>query len=181
MKETSFRFFFRKLWKSLPVLGILELSYQGLGILELSWQGLKSTAVSVRALSIIAEFSVCFNPIFSSKNEGSIYFLRFCWSIYLTAAIILMSPPFIFLYDSEFTDAPLLFEQDGFSVLIYLSNDKFWKCSSVTNECVPTTTSKSCTKFENFAFLDTSYFRVFGKCLTNFCSYNQMAHYHKTI
>ena len=39
---------FRKLGKSLAVLGILELSCQGLGILELSWQGLKSTGVSVR-------------------------------------------------------------------------------------------------------------------------------------
>ena len=42
---------FRKLGKSLAVLGILELSCQGVGpTLELSWQGLKSTGVSVREI-----------------------------------------------------------------------------------------------------------------------------------
>ena len=48
---------FRKVWKSLAVLGILELSCQGLGILELSWQGLKSTGVSVRAANDICLFA----------------------------------------------------------------------------------------------------------------------------
>ena len=42
--------FFRKLGKSLAVLGIPEISCQGLGILELSCQGIKYTGVSLRVI-----------------------------------------------------------------------------------------------------------------------------------
>ena len=57
---------FRKLRKSLAILGILKLSCQGLGILEVSWQGHKSTGVSVRvAYEVKKRYSKILNVAFS--------------------------------------------------------------------------------------------------------------------